>query len=328
LDHIDAKYISLLSSRLERFKRIKPDLYNCRCPLCGDSKKHKSKARGYFYAVKSNVNYKCHNCGASMTFNNFLKKVDATLQGQYSLEKFKDGFTGKGSPREDPEKIIGVAKDSKPEFKRRSRLDLPRAHEEKKSSEYLNRRQVQGDFYYAKTFRRFVNGIKKTFDDVRYDEERIVIPLYYNDDIVGVQGRALDPNPVKYITVMFDDDAPKIYGLDQIRRGAPVFVVEGPFDSTFIRNAIAMCGADGDVSRWGISDPVWVYDNEPRNPDITRRIQSAIESKQTVVIWPSNIEEKDINDMYLAGHDVQSLVESNIYRGLEATLKFNTWKRT
>jgi len=263
-----------------------------------------------------------------MTFNNFLKKVDATLQGQYSLEKFKDGFTGKGSPREDPEKIIGVAKDSKPEFKRRSRLDLPRAHEEKKSSEYLNRRQVQGDFYYAKTFRRFVNGIKKTFDDVRYDEERIVIPLYYNDDIVGVQGRALDPNPVKYITVMFDDDAPKIYGLDQIRRGAPVFVVEGPFDSTFIRNAIAMCGADGDVSRWGISDPVWVYDNEPRNPDITRRIQSAIESKQTVVIWPSNIEEKDINDMYLAGHDVQSLVESNIYRGLEATLKFNTWKRT
>jgi hypothetical protein len=145
--------------------------------------------------------------------------------------------------------------------------------------------------------------------------------------VVGVQGRALGSNPVKYITVMFDDEAPKIYGLDKIRTGTPVFVVEGPFDSTFLRNSIAMCGADGDVSRWGISNPVWVYDNEPRNSEICKRIQSAIASEQTVVIWPDHIQEKDINDMYLAGHDVQNLVESNVYSGLRAKLKFNTWKR-
>ena len=126
---------------------------------------------------------------------------------------------------------------------------------------------------------------------------------------------------------MLDDDAPKIYGLDNIRKDAPVYVTEGPFDSTFVRNAIAMCGADADVSRWGISDPIWIYDNEPRSREITRRIQSVIEAKQSVVIWPSNIHEKDINDMVMAGHDVQSMVESNIYNGLQATLKFNTWKR-
>ena len=126
---------------------------------------------------------------------------------------------------------------------------------------------------------------------------------------------------------MFDDDAPKIYGLDNIRRDAPVFITEGPFDSTFIRNSIAMCGADADISKWGISSPVWIYDNEPRSSEITRRIQSAISSKQTVVIWPSNIREKDINDMVLAGHDVQSMVELNTYMGLEAQLNFNRWKR-
>ena len=126
---------------------------------------------------------------------------------------------------------------------------------------------------------------------------------------------------------MFYDDAPKIYGLDQIRGGAPVFVTEGPFDSTFIRNSIAMCGADADVSRWGISNPVYVYDNEPRSPEIVRRIETAISAKQTVVIWPSNISEKDINDMVLAGHDVQSVVELNTYEGLEAQLNFNKWKR-
>ena len=146
--------------------------------------------------------------------------------------------------------------------------------------------------------------------------------------MIGFQGRSLDSwiQP-KYLTVMFNDDSPKIFGLDNIRGDAPVFVTEGPFDSTFIRNSIAMCGADGDVAKWGISNPVWIYDNEPRNTEIIRRIQSVIASKQTVVIWPSNVLEKDINDMVLSGLDVQSIVEENIYSGLEATIKFNTWKK-
>ena len=126
---------------------------------------------------------------------------------------------------------------------------------------------------------------------------------------------------------MINDDAPKIYGLDNIRRDAPVFVTEGPIDSTFLRNSIAMCGADGDVGKWGVSTPVWVYDNEPRSKEITTRISDTIDRGDKVVIWPKNVSEKDINDMVLAGHDVQSIVESNVYEGLEAKLKFNTWKR-
>ena len=126
---------------------------------------------------------------------------------------------------------------------------------------------------------------------------------------------------------MLNDDAPKIYGLDQIRGGAPVFVTEGPFDSTFIRNSIAMCGSDSDVRKWGVSTPTWVYDNEPRNREIVRRIEDTIDRGDPVVIWPSTILEKDINDMVLAGHDVQSVVESNVYSGLKAKLQFNTWKR-
>ena len=126
---------------------------------------------------------------------------------------------------------------------------------------------------------------------------------------------------------MFNDEAPKIYGLDNIRSDRPVYVTEGPFDSTFIANSIAMCEADADVSKWGVSNPIWIYDNEPRNPEICRRIRTAITSQQTVVIWPNSDPEKDINDMVVAGHDVQSMVESNIYNGLKAKLQFNTWKR-
>ena len=94
MDFIDVKYINLLSSRLSKFKRIKADLYNCRCPICGDSQKNKSKARGYFYSVKNNTNFKCHNCGVNISLNNFLKKIDPVVYKQYTFEKFKSNHTG------------------------------------------------------------------------------------------------------------------------------------------------------------------------------------------------------------------------------------------
>ena len=322
MDLVDSKYIGLVSSRLQKFKRVKADLYNFRCPICGDSQKHKNKARGYFYQVKTNTNYKCHNCGASLSFNNFLKQLDTTLHKQYTLEKFKEGHTGKNFVTEEP-----TFEFKKPVFKQK--LDLPKASEVPIAKEYLEKRKIDPTkFYFASKFKEWVNTKKQTFDTIRKDESRIIIPMYDTErNLIGFQGRSLGPNSVKYITTMLDDDAPKIYGLDQIRGGAPVFITEGPFDSTFIRNSIAMCGADADISRWGISDPVWIYDNEPRNVEIVKRIQAAISSKQTVVIWPSNVLEKDINDMVLAGHDVQSIVEENIYSGLEATIKFNNWKK-
>ena len=324
MDLVDSKYIGLVSSRLQKFKRVKSDLYNFRCPICGDSTRNKNKARGYIYAVKNNTNFKCHNCGASMSFNNFLKEVDPAVHKQYIMEKFKSGHTGRNFFTEEPE-----FKFESPKFK--AKIKLPKCSEDATSEGYLTARKLRpDDFYYAEHFKKFVNGIKHTFDDTKYDEPRIIIPLYYKKNLVGIQGRSMDfanPKSVKYITVMFNDDAPKIYGLDNIRTDAPVYVTEGPFDSTFIRNAIAMCGADADVCRWGISNPVWIYDNEPRNREIVNRISKTIDAGESVVIWPERIDDKDINDMVMSGHDVQNLIELNTYSGLEAKLKFTTWKK-
>jgi len=321
MDHIDSKYIGIISPRLGKFKRVKSNLYNFRCPICGDSKKNKNKTRGYIYSVKTNTNFKCHNCGASMSFSNFLKHVDAPTHKQYSLEKFKEGHTGRNFVVEEPD-----FKFEAPKFKKS--LSIPKAFENPRSDGYLTARKLDpSKFYYAKKFKKFVNTIKPTFDDTRYDEERIIIPIYYEKNLIGLQGRSIDPNPVKYITVMFDDNAPKIYGLDDVKKSEAVYVTEGPFDSTFIRNAIAMCGADADVDRWGIGNPVWIYDNEPRNREIVSRIERTINNGGRVVIFPSSIDEKDINDMVIAGHDVQKIVECNTYSGLEAKLKFNTWKK-
>ena len=322
MDLIDSKYVGLISSRLQKFKKVKSDLYNFRCPICGDSQKNKNKCRGYMYVVKNNTNFKCHNCGASLSLNNFIKKLDTTLHKQYTLEKFKEGHTGRSFVVDEPEFNF-----KKPVFKKK--LNLPKASENPVANNYLVKRKLNPEkFYYTDKFKEWSNTQKQTFDSTYRDEPRIIIPMYDTEkNLIGFQGRSLTPNSVKYITVMLDEEAPKIYGLETINSELPIYVVEGPFDSTFIDNSVALCGSDGDLGYFKGSDTILVYDNEPRNREIVGRIERCIDRNQKVVIWPSNIVEKDINDMILAGHDVMSMIKLNTYSGLEAKVKFNSWKK-
>ena len=322
MDLVDSKYIGLVSSRLQKFKRVKENLYNFRCPLCGDSKKHKNKARGYVYALKADMNYKCHNCGASLTFSNFLKQLDSVLYKQYIFEKFQTRNTGKGSIYEEPKFEF-----KKPVFK--SKLDLPKASEVPVAKTYLEKRKLDpSKFYFASKFKKWVNTKKQTFETVDRDESRIIIPMYDTErNLIGFQGRSLGPNFVKYITVMLNENAPKIYGLETINSNETVYVVEGPFDSTFVENSVALCGSDGDMAHLEGSSIVYVYDNEPRNQEILGRIEQCINRGERVVIWPRSIEEKDINDMVLANYDIMDILKLNTHSGLEAKVKFNNWKK-
>tara|TARA_R100001463_G_scaffold13133_1_gene35212 strand:+ start:449 stop:1420 length:972 start_codon:yes stop_codon:yes gene_type:complete len=322
MDLVDSKYIGMVSSRLQKFKRVKDNLYNFRCPICGDSQKNKNKTRGYIYQVKNNTNFKCHNCGASMSFNNLLKEIDVNLHKQYTLEKFKEGHTGKNFVVEAPKFEF-----TKPVFKKS--INLPKASTNSFANDYLVDRKIDPDkFYYADKFMEWTNTQKRTFDTIKKDESRIVIPMYNESkNLIGFQGRALGKSFTKYITVMLDEEAPKVYGLETIDKKSPIYVVEGPFDSTFITNSVALCGSDGDLGYLKGSNIIFVYDNEPRNREIVRRVEGCINRNEKVVIWPSNIVDKDINDMVLAGHDVMSVVELNTYSGLEAKIKFNNWKK-
>ena len=322
MDLVDSKYIGLVSSRLQKFKRVKSDLYTFRCPICGDSQKNKNKTRGYLYPVKNNTNFKCHNCGASLSFNNFLKEMDPVLHKQYTLEKFKEGHTGRGFVVEAPKLEF-----KKPVFKKS--LNLPKASSNPVAKEYLEKRKLNPEkFYFADKFKEWTNSQKQTFDTIGRDESRIIIPMHDKDNnLIGFQGRSLVPNSVKYITVMLDEEAPKIYGLNSVDEKLPVYVVEGPFDSTFVNNSVALCGSDGDVRCLEGSSVVFVYDNEPRNREIVNRIGKCISRGQSVVIWPNGIVEKDINDMVLSGLNVMDVIKSNTYSGLEAKIKFNNWKK-
>jgi hypothetical protein len=257
-----------------------------------------------------------------MSLNNFIKKIDPVLHKQYTLEKFKQGNTGKNFVVEEPKFNF-----SKPIFK--EKLDLPKASEIPIAKDYLEKRKLNPEkFYFAKNFKRWTNTKKKTFSSTDRDESRIIIPMYdVTKNLIGFQGRALNQNSIKYITVMLFDDAPKIYGLESIDFSNPIYIVEGPFDSNFIENSVAMCGSDIDIKLFEWKDYIYVFDNEPRNKEIVNRLSKIIDRGDRVVIWPSTIKYKDINDCALAGLNVMDMLKSNIYSGLEAKVKFNTWKK-
>ena len=319
MDFIDETFIERVAPRLQNFKKVKPKLYNFRCPYCGDSSRSKKKARGYLYPVENNTNYKCHNCGISLSFNNFLKEIDSALHKEFTIEKYKAGFTGKNFVVETPK-----FETSKPNF--RERVGLPTASKNDVARKYLLERKIDPDkFYYAENFKQWINEI--TYEPNLLEEPRIVIPLYYNKKLIGVQGRALNSSSVKYITIMFDEHSPKIYNYDNVNKKEFVYVLEGPFDSYFIKNSVAMCGADLDLKGLNIYYPVYVYDNEPRNQEIHSRMSKVIKEGYSIVIWPDTIKQKDVNDAILAGIDVEDVLSKNTYKDLEAQLKFNYWKK-
>ena len=326
--YTEIKYVNLLSSRLDKFKRKDDFLWNFRCPLCGDSQKNKNKARGFIFKLKNDLLYKCHNCGISVPFPALLEKLDPQLSSEYRMEKFRESNKPKPNMRKVKKVVSTTPKFNLDVF--HSLTPIQELNNSHPAREYLlNRRLPLDDLFWTDSFMEYTNSVKPgTFDDIKLDEGRIIIPLRTQEGApMGYQGRSLKKTGLRYITILLQEEAPKIFGLNRLDFNKTIYVTEGPFDSLFLDNAIAMAGAD--VSRDSVvqGDIVYVYDNEPRNPQITKRIEKHIDAGDSVVIWPTEVTQKDINDMVMAGIQVKEVVKYNTHNGLLAKLKFNDWKK-
>tara|TARA_B100002019_G_scaffold283258_1_gene289495 strand:+ start:760 stop:1584 length:825 start_codon:yes stop_codon:yes gene_type:complete len=271
--------------------------------------------------------FKCHNCGVGRTLPNFLKDQAPDLYDEYIMERYKSGTTGKGS-------YVPKPKFNKPKFKKKGELQsIAELNTSHPALGYILGRQIPqknySDLYYTEDFCTWVNTQKPTFPNVKKDHPRIIIPFIdKHGEWFGFQGRSLVPDdPMRYITIMLDEDRTKVFGLDRVDFNKTIYITEGPFDSFYIDNAIAMAGADIDWDLLKDRDVVFVFDNEKRNSEIVNRMVKVIDRGHEVVIWPDKIQEKDLNDMFIAGHDVQSLVEFNTYSGLQAQIKLSEWKK-
>ena len=345
---VDKKFINRVSSQLDRFSWKKDNLANCRCPICGDSTKKKTKARGYFYVKGNDFFYKCHNCGIGYNLYNFLKQIAPTLCKEYSLERYRNGEIGKSNYKKPEEEELFKFK-TKMEFKRKDKIldslkcikDLPNDHI---AVQFANVRiipkQHWGLLYYTDDFGSFMKELDPSCAPAG-KEERLVIPFFNKSgDVVAAQGRSLSMNDemnaretAKYITVKYDKGIDRLwYGLWRADPNKRVYVVEGPIDSLFLDNSVALVGAGALKTippRLSDTPMTYILDNEPRNKHICAYIERLIELGRDVCIWPDTILEKDINDLAhnMSTRKIQKMIDENTWSGLEATLRFRDWRK-
>ena len=335
--YIDLKYISILKPYLRNFKQKKKNLFNCSCPICGDSLTKKTKARGFFCEGKNYMYYKCHNCSISLGLSNFLKNYFPNYYNQYVLEKYKSGIENTTITEvvsKLPAKIILTKFDSKCAS---SILSLEEQHYAK---QYVINRKIPTEYfskiYFTDDFSELVDELfPGKYSNLHKNDARLVIPFFNSENkLIGLQGRSLSSeNSLRYITIRNNSSIDLVFGIERFNNNKIGYVVEGPIDSLFIPNCLAAANSDLESIVDKIetkNDLVLIYDNEPRNRQIVKLIETAIKNNRKVCIWTSNTKQKDINDMVLAGmtpKEILEIIQNRTFSGLEAQLELTKWKR-
>ena len=330
--YIDRKFLKLLSPKLGKFTQRREDLYNFRCPFCGDSQKNQFKARGYIYRKKDDYFYKCQNCGIGHSMYNFISHLDPEMVKEYALETYSN-------VKVHIDVKVPDFKFEKPIFK--TKINLPKISElddEHYAKKYcLNRKfsvECLDKLYFAESFKRFVDEILPDNEkNLKEDDPRLIIPFFDIDgSLLAIQGRALRDSKIRYITIKINQDSIKIFGLDTVDKENKVYVTEGPLDSLFLPNAVATADANltNAVNYIAKDKLVLVFDNEPRNKDICRLMDEAIEKHFQICIWPEMMQEKDINDMILNGFssdEIKDIIDNNTFVNLRAKFEYTQWKK-
>ncbi len=336
---IDEKYIGLVGSRLLHFHRQSRSTFSFRCPICGDSQKRSNKTRGYLFLYQRKYIFKCHNCNESMSLRTFLKRIDPQLYREYQLDLLRQE-----RPADLPTPSAPGPEDDMFRFGRRSTkslMSLPTLAslpEDHPAVRYAKGRLLPDLAFHSIHFTdRWTTWIKELGWNYAIPEDgapRIILPWYSRSgDLLGAQARRIDVTgkDARYVTLKASEDVDKIYGVDRINSSAPVYLCEGPLDSYFLPNCCAAMGSDllraYDQHLKG-HHTILVWDNEPRNRELLSTMEPAVKLGLPVVIWPSHIKEKDLNDMVKAGLDPEALVRAHTYKGLRATLEFLRWRKT
>ena len=326
--YIDVKYVNIISPLLQQFKKKGDFLWNFRCPYCGDSQKSRTKARGFVYRKKNDLFYKCHNCGVGTTLGKLIEHLDSKSYKDYIMERYKSGVK---TVNKEPE-----FKFDEPVFRSKdvcSTLNsLEELQDDHPARKIIDRRNLPissyKDLFLCPEFYKFTNNlIPNKFPSLDGDHPRLLIPFRDEEgEVFAYQGRAFGDEKPKYLTIKLQE-RDKIFGLDKIDKREEVLVVEGPLDSLFLDNCIAVAGAD--VPNLDCDFTV-VFDNEPRNKELLKQVEKAINRGHKICLWPEGMEYKDINDMILGGYtkeEIQDLIKHNTYQGTTATLWFTKWRK-
>ena len=331
---LDRQYVHDIAFRLDKFKRKTERLYNFRCPICGDSKKYKNKARGYLFERKNAFFYKCHNCQASMSFGNLIKILDPTLYRKYCVDRYKSGETGVKPHKKHNFTFKPVRFDSKDTYNK-VLFPMSKLPEDHEAVVYLQLRKIPQDKINSLFFVDDVSKLSQLSDDYKdkiyTNEPRIVFPFYdENKNLIGVTARAIRGEKLRYIIVRIKEDSPMLFNLNNIDKNDTIYVTEGCFDSLFLDNCIAVGNANLKVTSQYLPKEklVLIYDNESRNANIRGEMKQALSEQLKLCIWPKSILQKDINEMIMQNRtreEIIDIINKNTFSGTRGMLEYQKW---
>jgi hypothetical protein len=185
--------------------------------------------------------------------------------------------------------------------------------------------------YYAEDFKSWAQSVSEIdYSNLGRDEPRMVIPFYDTEGkLIAAQGRALGSHELRYITIKVTEDSTKVYGLERWNLENTTYIVEGPIDSMFLPNCLAVAGGDLQSIKIDKEKCVLIFDNEPRNEHTVKKLMKAIDDGWFVVVWSKEKKFKDINDLVMSGlstDEILEMINKNTMSGLEADWAAREWR--
>lgn len=305
--------------------------YNFECPICNEGKSSGKKRRGYYDIDKGYVY--CHNCNRGW---DPIKWIQDVCQMSYKevLAEAKDfGYTVNDyiSARSTKAKKVdfGTLPDDSINLLERTQVNY-----------YSNELVVQAclNAIQQRRLNKAVNRPKSFWVSLKdkVHKNRLVIPFYDDDNQIRFyQTRAIMPEDLK-------DDRPKylsklnadkrIYGMNNIDPDLEhIFIFEGPIDSMFTKNGIAICGTNLTeiqeqlLRKYSLYQHIWVLDNQFMDKAGREKTLDLIEQGARVFIWPKELMQfKDLNDVcikYQLDQISNKFIVDNSFAGLEAKTK-------
>lgn len=280
--------------------------YQCCCPLCREGKSF-GKKRRCFYIPEQELIY-CHNCGWSgkplkwimevsgASFHDVVREIEENDHDCININLKDDEPLDIKVPSL-PEDCINLCDKSQVNYYKSNKIVVD-------ALKYLNSRNLLTAVNRPASW--FLSLKDKTH------KNRIIIPFFdINNKIEFYQSRKIftwDENPSYLSKFNADKTLFNINNVDS-EHGDTIYIFEGPIDSCFVKNGIAVGGINegfgsfnkkqsDQLSNFKFFQKIWVLDNQWIDNTAREKTIALLEQGERVFIWPEKLKNfKDFNDI-------------------------------
>lgn len=275
--------------------------YNGCCPTCREGKSWGKKRRLFYLPDKDLVC--CHNCNKNWSPVNWIMELSGLSYAQVMEQSKEYDFA---SFELEDKKFARPESETLP-------VDSINLFDQQQLDYFINNKVVKDALILIKDRRidTAINRPKALYISLKdfVHKNRLVIPFCdHKNKIVWYQSRAMykkdEVDRPKYMSKLNAERT--VFGLEKINEQLDyIFIFEGPIDSMFVQNGVAMGGIsmselqEEQMNRYRLYQKIWVLDNQlAENADVKRQINKLLENGERVFLWPKKFKGiKDINEL-------------------------------